>query len=1036
MTSYGLHSISANRGCASARNQRVRHAVRVVLAGALLAGGSQVASGADAPADQSATADGGIIQEVLVTGSVIARKVDDAALPVTVVTPEDMELREGGATVDLLTAIPAVGNVPLNESGQGGSSARGDVSAIALRGMGSGSTLLLLNGRRLAGHGMSSNENNVPTNSVNANILPSRGLSRVDVLRDGASSLYGSDAVAGVVNFVIDTEYVGTQLEFSAGFNEIDSGDDRRVTLSHGGFYAGNKLHWIATLDWYDRDATRSRDVVGDSNKVALAPPGFNSLNGPFFDRSSSSAYPSFRVGSSTQTRYLVPTATGATISTAIPARDGEFANEYYYDANVGYALPESERVNFFTQLDYEVSEKLTLFGEALVYHADSIMLRDPITYGPSTDVPIVLGADNPNNPFGSYFYHPTGEPNPDGSPRLVGTPESVRLQSYRFADNGLEMADVENTAYRIVLGARGKIAGSWNWETAAMWSRAGTLDVSRNGLRESRAHAAIADGSYNPFGFNFAVVDGQVVPTTRDPNDPAVIAGFREKFIQHGRNVIGSIDARIGGPVLDIWAGSIQLAVGAEHRWDDYAMTRPQFHGVNGENDLGLDPTDNDFIRASGKDDLMGDRTITAGFAETVIPLVAPMNDIPLVNSLALGASIRHERYSDFGSTTNPKFTLEYRPVDAIMIRGSYNEGFRAPTLAATHYPPRESGSAYNDPYREPVTGLPDDGSVPRRNISAGNRNLGPETSEGLSLGLVVDVPWVTGLRFAVDYFNIKQKDIIAAPNATQVRNNDAQLLRAATQAALAAGVPYDQIDLGSGTSGYKGNPLIGRAPVTPTDRELFAAYNAGRPQSEWVAPVGLLLSTSSEFSNLDAAEIEGYDFNITLNLRDNGWGRFAVSTDWSYISKYDRVGGYLGDVATLVGVDGLPKLRGNLNFIWSSGGWSAGFSAYYIGAYADTAATITDAVYNSLADKSYVKTVDGIHYWKVDSSLTFNAFVSKSFDSDIPWLDGVSARLGVRNLTDEAPPLSSAASGYDASVYNAIAAGRGWSLRVSKRF
>jgi outer membrane receptor protein involved in Fe transport len=1032
ITNYGLFSTSTNGECAVAQDQLVRHAVRFAIAGVLIAGGSGMTLAADAPVDQER---GPIIGEILVTGSVIMRKADDAALPVTVVTPEDLELREGGSTVDLLTSIPAIGNVPLNESGQGGSSARGDVSAVALRGMGSGSTLLLLNGRRLAAHGMSSNENNVPVNSVNANILPSRGLSRVDVLRDGASSLYGSDAVAGVVNFVVDTEYEGTELEMSVGFNEIDSGDDRRITLTHGNYYADDKLHWVATLDWYDRDATRSRDVVGDSNKVALAPPGFNSLNGPFFDRASSSAYPSFRVGTNTQTRYLVPTATGAEISTAIPPRDGQFANEYYYDANVGYALPESRRLNLFTQLDYKVNDKLTLFGEALAYQADSIMLRDPITYGPSTDVPIVLAANNPNNPYGSYFYDPAGAPNADGSARLVGTPQSVRLQSYRFVDNGLEVADVENTAYRVVLGARG-LLGSWNWETAAMWSRAYTLDVSKNGLRESRAHAAIANGTYNPFGYNFAVVGNQVVPTTPDPNDPTVITGFREKFIQHGRNIIGSIDARIGGPIFDLWAGSIQLAVGGEHRWDDYQMTRPQFHGVNGENNLGLDPTDNDFIRASGKDDLFGDRTITAAFAETVIPLASPANGIPLMHSLSIGASMRYERYSDFGSTANPKFTLEYRPVEAVMIRGSYNEGFRAPTLAATHYPPRESGSAYNDPYREPVTGLPDDGSVPRRNISSGNRNLGPETSEGLSLGLVVDVPWVEGLRFSIDYFNIKQSDIVAAPNATQVRNNDAQLLRAATQAALAAGVAYENIDLGSGTGAYAGNPLIGRAAVTPTDRALFAAYNAGLPQSEWVAPVGILLSTSSEFSNLDAAEIEGYDFNISLNLRDNGWGRFGVSTDWSYIAKYDRVGGYLGNVATLVGVDGLPKSRGTLNFNWSLGDWAAGIGAYYVGSYADTAATITESAYQALQDKSYVATIDGTHYWKVDSSLTFNVFVAKTFSSDSRWLDGVSARLGVRNLTDEAAPLSSAAGGYDASVYNAIAAGRGWSLRLSKKF
>ena len=281
ITNYGLFSASADNGRAVAHRPLVRHAVRLALAGALLAAGTGVALAADEPVVPE-VGDEDALEEIMVTSSVIRRRRDDAALPVTVVSKEELALREAGSTVDLLTAIPSIGNVPLNESGQGGSSARGDVSAVALRGMGSGSTLLLLNGRRLAAHGMSSNENNVPVNSVNANILPSHGLSRVDVLRDGASSLYGSDAVAGVVNFVVDTAFQGTEVEVSAGFNEIDSGNDRRGTLTHGDFYADGKLHWMTTFDWYDRDATESRDVVGDSNKIALAPPELRSKNGPF----------------------------------------------------------------------------------------------------------------------------------------------------------------------------------------------------------------------------------------------------------------------------------------------------------------------------------------------------------------------------------------------------------------------------------------------------------------------------------------------------------------------------------------------------------------------------------------------------------------------------------------------------------------------------------------------------------------------------------------------------------------------------------
>ena len=162
----------------------------------------------------------------------------------------------------------------------------------------------------------------------------------------------------------------------------------------------------------------------------------------------------------------------------------------------------------------------------------------------------------------------------------------------------------------------------------------------------------------------------------------------------------------------------------------------------------------------------------------------------------------------------------------------------------------------------------------------------------------------------------------------------------------------------------------------------------------------------------------------------------KFGVTTDWSYIRKYERVGGYTGDVGVQVGIDGTPKWRGSLGLNWSMGDWAAGLSSYYIGSYASSGATISAANYAALADKSYVALVNGTYYWKVQDSVTFNAFVQKTFTSENDWLNDISLRLGVRNLTNEKPPLSPDNSGFDATVYNSVAAGRGWTLRLSKSF
>ncbi len=190
---------------------------------------------------------------------------------------------------------------------------------------------------------------------------------------------------------------------------------------------------------------------------------------------------------------------------------------------------------------------------------------------------------------------------------------------------------------------------------------------------------------AYNPFGYNFAVQNGAVVATTPYLNPESVTSAFVQKFHQEGRNILGSIDARVNGELWDLGAGPIAIAVGAEHRWDDYELVRPQFAGVNGPNDLGLNPTNNDFVQASAAGDVIGDRTVRRGVRRDGDPdLRLCQRTCRALERLQFGASIRYEEYSDFGSTTNPKFTIDWRPIEPLMIRASYNEGFRAPNLEA----------------------------------------------------------------------------------------------------------------------------------------------------------------------------------------------------------------------------------------------------------------------------------------------------------------------------------------------------------------
>jgi outer membrane receptor protein involved in Fe transport len=936
-------------------------------------------------------------------------------------------------------------NGPINDSNQGGVSARGDVSSVNLRGIGSGNTLVLLNGRRVAAHGISSTEDGVPAMSVNVNTLPARGLERVDILRDGASAVYGSDAVAGVINFVTDNKYVGNEMQVQTGITEIGSGSDIGVTVTHGNFAFAERLHWISTFDYLKREELKTSDLPNatDADKRAFSVPGFDAANGPFFDRNASSAFPSFRIGAATATRYLTPMEGGAVgVKNTAPNRTGAELG-YYYDVNAdGYSVPETERFNWFNALEFKLSDRLTAFGNLALYRADSTMVRPPVAYGINSDAALVVPIDNPYNPYGSRFFSPTGTPNADGTARLTGTPQSVTILSKRFTDIGAETIEIETTAITATAGLRGDIVPGWTWESAGVYSRAASKDNSLNAVRESALLAQTArtdESAYNPFGYNFAVAGGQVVATTPYTNPSSVTSPFVQKFHQEGRNILASVDARINGELWDIGAGPIKVAFGAEHRWDDYELTRPKFHGINGANDLGLNPAGNDFVQASAAGDVIGDRTVVAGFLETVVPIFGDANALPGIRRFEMGASLRYEEYSDFGSTSNPKFTLDWRPIEPLMIRASYNEGFRAPNLSVMNYPTRFTVGSNFDPYRGPVTGLPIDGQFQRQTGIAGNPDLVPETSEGRTLGFVLDVPYVDGLRFSVDYWKIEQENLIASPIAEEIRTNDAAMLLAATQAALAAGVPLNSIDLGSGTDGYAGDALIQRSTtITAEDRALFAAYNASRPQSQWVAPVGVLEITYTPYSNLASASIEGYDFNLTYSSPQMSWGRFGVTTDATYLKEYERQAGANAPVETRLGKNGATKWRGSVNVYWSKDDiWSAGLSAYYIGEYADTSASINAATYESLGRPGYVFPIDGVYYWKVDDSVTFNAFGAYTFapESD-SWLSDVNLRVGVKNLTAEDAPLTTDVAGYDSAVYNSVAAGRIWTLRLTKNF
>jgi len=1019
-----------------------------------------------------------VLQTFTVTGTNIKRLDQEKTLPVTVLDRDAMDVRDASQASDLLTALPQVTGMPGNETATLGATARGDNASISLRGIPSSNTLVLLNGRRLAPHPISQSEAGVPTLSVNVNQLPSRGLDHIDVLRDGASSIYGTDAVAGVVNYITSQNFRGTELQLRFGETNYNDGQEYRATLTHGFDFANGKGRAMITADYYDRAAVlaRNRPFSAEADNSYRAPAPWNvSTNTTFNLRSATTEYGNYLLGTVTATDafgnvtgftgarptgvpstlaastgifFLAPDGTGgAQFLTSTPSRTGVTHDYYWNNNNYRVIQPETKRSTLFTSGEYDLTSRLTLFSDLSYYRANSITYREPDGITQSTDGYVIVPATNPWNPFGTRFWSPTGAPNADGTPRLTGTPSAVSITNKRLTDLMQRTANVEDMVYRGVAGVRGKLSGSWSWESAVLYSQARVDDDEEGPSRKSKLIAALNQTdpaqAFNPFTRTFAVQGNTLVVTGNYVNPDSVQSTFRSDFLRTGVTKLGSWDFHASGDLLPIWGGNtIGTAFGGEFRYEGYDDTRPPFAGLNPASS-GLDPTTNDFLGFSPNSDTHGTRHVSAAYAEVVVPLVGNKFRLPLVQSLELSASARYESYSDFGNTTKPKFGINWRPLSWVMVRGSYNEGFHAPNLAQLFTGTLvRTVTGSTDTYRSPVTGLTTDGPSNRRSVASGNPNLQPEESKGKSAGIVIEVPKLKGLSFAVDYWEIAQTNVIAASGSI---TDDNQALIVATQAALAAGQSIGNIDLGSGTANYQGDGSVVRLPVTQADRDAFALYNSTRVPGNQKAVVGAIDYLRTTYFNKSSQFVNGLDFDMTYRFPQTVLGSFTFNSSWTKLldfHAYNAAGAtrteLLGTNSSTVG-GATPRWRGSMSLNWRRKDWGAGLSAYYIGDYTDSGATTTQAVWDSLGDPKYIVPVftNGTTVYRnhVADTMSYNANVSYRLRTKNKWTNDTTIRLGVINFMNKKPPLSSDSRGYDPAIYNLMARGLSWSIQLTKQ-
>ena len=1008
-------------------------AVLLISAGAALA---QDAAPQSTPAQEAEAAQ---VEDIVVVGSQIRGASTTAALPVTVVTQEEIIATGAVSGDDLLRSIPQMGDVLFSSANnpQTSNAARGDVNSVNLRSLGVGNTLVLLNGRRIVQHPTSqgtSDTGTVPVLSYNSNAIPVSGLERLEVLLDGAAAIYGADAVAGVVNTVLQQDFDG--LEMKAQYGGAEGTRRREFTF---GMFAGKDFergNLSGFLDYTNRTAQQASDepyTASDDRRSLFANvPGYE--NSTDTDgRSSYTAWANFqtpfqvRRGTTALTTgagafHNQPSSFGCTapVGGDVCLASGNISysgagRELRYDGARGTTQsPDIERLNLFVSGHYDLDNGVTAFGELGYYTASTQNIQPPTILLN----PLWIPASNYWNPFGPVIFA-DGTRNPNRLAGLTNVPTAgtaVKLVRYRFNDLGAQVVDVDNWQSRFLGGLRGEWRG-FDWESALLYSEAEATDSSNAvNLTALQANLALSTpDAYNPFSGG-CVNDTSFGDCT--PSSQAAINAITTGLTRVSKTTLALWDFKLSrADVFALPAGPVGMALGVEARRETQRDDRDaDLDGTNVFRDsVSGEISQSNIAAVSSNPDTYGKREVYSAYVEFAVPVVSPEMNIPLVRSLDFQLAGRYEHYSDFGDVAKPKIAMAWDLVEGVRVRGSYSEGFRAPNLEQTNAAQYGRLSTNNDYIRcEADLRL---GRITNFNqcsqpasaslLVSGNPELQPEESTNQSIGLVLQ-PWFIPeqfgrFTFTLDRWKIEQEKIVGLLGAQ-------------------SNVVLDYLNILNGTR----NDNVNRAAVTADDIAFF--------QGSGITPVGQIVSVEDQFINLLPQTVEGLDIGLQWRLRGTPWGDFRASVNAAHLTKFDRSPGPFveslfaareaGQINAntplpisqiLLARNGRPEWRVTGSFTWSQGPWQ-------VGAFTQ---------YNSAVTETGFLSAQG-DPWQVDSQITGNLYGQYEFGDNAGFASGTTVRLGARNITDEQPPFTS--SGYLGALYNPY--GRYWYANISKTF
>ena len=974
------------------------------------------------------------VEEITVTGTQIKGAKISGALPVSVISIEDIEGLGVDSGEELLENIAENGMNLFNEAenASGGvNSARGDMGAYNLRNMGTGNTLTLLNGRRLVNSPGYQTEliggDYVPAMTVNSNLVPVWGIDRMEILRDGASAIYGADAVAGVVNNVLQKDYEGFQFRTKFGWFDNFDAEDKTFTAKFGKNFNGGATNISIFFDHYDREPISAQEdprwgnsdhrqwttcdladgVDPEGRCLPAGSPWANSTS--FRNTSANNNYGQFDMvtssehGSSNPYNHVFTDSNGE--FEVFPLGDSRCSNRSsqggeVFDTGYGTCIAQDgngterynlwgltdarsdlQRSNVFVYINHDLGNGIESFTEASFYTSDYKITRHPSA--PFSSVKHRVGPDN-------YWLNQMKLA--DGTALFAG--KQLYVDNYRFAEK-MRRVEVEKKTYRLLQGFRGSF-DEWDWEGAFLTSKATTDDITKDRISNSLLKEALMDSTpaaYNPFS---AGVDSNIERTLID-------------VYRIGESELTMLDFKVANnEVMELPAGPLGMMFGFEYRHETVLDDRdPRLDGTINFIDYESDtyPEVSDVVNSSPTGDVSGKRNAMSLFAEAQLPLAENVN---------AQFAMRYEDLSDVDRALVGKIAIGWEITDGILFRASASTAFRAPNIIQINEKIVVRSGTRNDyaMYRvEQLNGLDKDDLNSRLSMqrqATGANNLVSEESENTSIGFVFSPPQVDDLTITADYWSIEKENTIGLFGRDNHTVQDMALRFA------------------NGTNNcdsFVGNPAVVRDAPDADEAAYFAT--AG------VCPFGNVKHVEDNYLNLATRTIEGFDVGVYYNV-DTSFGDIGIRYIGSFIDTFEQVpGGAFQDLAQKQAAGEIPAdipLSGFGDLLLMDGNYDNKHSIRVSWRKGPYGATLTALRKGEFYQNSLTQS-DGTRFM-IDSMTTMDLNLSYRFD-----ISDYNSRLtlAVKNLADERAPLADRYYGYFADAHQDLGRNYYLDFRVS---